>query len=369
MNEFNFSFTICNTKELQEDFKYFRNGPSTNYYKRITVEEFKQTLNKYPMFEPWFIDDDHTYKRETFNDASHLSWRSITYYVLKENQNQPDVNTPEIWYNLKYNYFGAITYGRLDLNLVKLFYEIACDLNSILFLDNGNFVTSQYIAKLELRSNSDIPKLTQKQEEVLSEVDTDASWIYIPTDKNKEIISYVGASSKESEIVSGLYKAFEKDFTGLATYQSHSILFGKNLMTLSLPELKNSSKPINEDDLQKIIWNLSIRFGEAQFYSYNKYEVWYIHYRNGALVYSGTNGDDGPFHIIGSITEEIELSESKVKELAEANGIGIEDFLIGCMKNKIKCHLIEAKNGMQVWWDGIMNDVNKAMKEDKKKKE
>jgi hypothetical protein len=46
----------------------------------------------------------------------------------------------------------------------------------------------------------------------------------------------------------------------LSTFH-YNILFGKNLMTLSLPELKNSSKPINEDDLQKIIWNLSIRFG------------------------------------------------------------------------------------------------------------
>jgi hypothetical protein len=85
------------------------------------------------------------------------------------------------------------------------------------------------------------------------------------------------------------------------------------------------------------------------------------------LAYSGTNGDDGPSYVAGSITEDIELSDSKVKELAEANGIGIEDFLIGCMKNKIKCYLIEAQNGMQLWWDGIMKDVKKAMEEDKKK--
>jgi len=32
------------------------------------------------------------------------------------------------------------------------------------------------------------------------------------------------------------------------------------------------------------------------------------------------------------------------------------------MKDKIKCHLIEAKNGMQVWWDGIMDQVNKDQK-------
>ncbi len=80
------------------------------------------------------------------------------------------------------------------------------------------------------------------------------------------------------------------------------------------------------------------------------------------MVYSGTNGDDGPSHIIGNITEEIELSESEVKELADANGIGIEDFLIACLKDKIKCQLIEAKNGMQVWWDGIMDQVKKERK-------
>lgn len=220
--------------------------------------------------------------------------------------------------------------------------------------DLNRFITLEYLASLREKSKSKAPKFTQKQEDVLFEVDNDAAWIYLPTDKTQEVISYLSASSKESEIVSGLYKAFEKDFTGLATYQSHSIIFGKNLMTLSLPELKNSPKPVNDDIMHHVIWNLSIRFGEAQFYSYNEYEVWYIHYKNGELVYSGTNGDDGPSYVAGSVMEEIELSGTKVKELAEANGISIEDFLIGCMKDKIKCHLIEAKNGMQVWWDGIM---------------
>lgn len=368
MKDFHFDFTICNTEESQKEFILKKYEPVLKICKKIPIETFINVIQKYQQFEPWYVDDDCNYKRETFEDPSYLTGRCITFYIIKEGQSEPDIETPGIWYGLKNHTITAISYGRLDVNLVKLFYEIAFDLNSTLYLDNGNFVTPQYISKLERKSKREIPKLTQKQEDVLSEVDNDAAWIYIATDKTQEIISYLSGSSKVSEIVSGLYKAFEKDFTGLATYQSHSILFGKNLMTLSLPELKNSSKPINEDDLQKIIWNLSIRFGEAQFYSYNKYEVWYIHYKNGALVYSGTNGDDGPFHIIGSITEEIELSESKVKELAEANGIGIEDFLIGCMKNKIKCHLIEAKNGMQVWWDGIMNDVKKAMKEDKKKK-
>jgi len=188
----------------------------------------------------------------------------------------------------------------------------------------------------------------------------------LPKTSSQEIVSYLGSKSKESEIVAGLYKAFEKDFTGVATFQDHSIIFGKNLMTLPVPELKNSNKPVNDDMIHNVVWNLSLRFGEAQFYSYNEYEVWYIHYKNGDLVYSGTNGDDGPTHIFGSIAEEIELSDSKVKELAEENGIGIEDFLIGCMKEKIKCHLIEAKSSANMIWESIMADAKKMIKESKK---
>jgi len=364
MKDFHFDFTICNTEESQKEFISKKYEPVWKISKIIPFESFMNVIKTYPQFEPWYLNSDYIYIRENFEDKSHFSWRNFSFYILDNGKSEPDLYCPKICFGLKAhtNKVTAVCYARINIELVKLFYEIASHLDSTLYLDNGNFVTPQYIAKLELRSNNDRPKLTQKQQEVLSEVDNDASWIYIPTDKNKEIISYVGASSKESEIVTGLYKAFEKDFSGLATYQSHSILFGKNLLTLSLPKLKNSSKPINEDDLQKIIWNLSIRFGEAQYYSYNKDEVWYIHYKNGALVYSGTNGDDGPFYVAGSVMEEIELSGTKVKELAEANGIGREDFLIGCMKNKIKCHLIEAKNGMQVWWDGIMNQVKKELK-------
>lgn len=335
----------------------------------ITLEDFLEFVKVQPNFVSYFVNNEYEYEEVDFSKTDYLKWRSLKFYLKNNLSDFPSGNVTCLFYDIERNSIGAASYkNRIDDWIIL--YEIAGKLGFKLYCSYLNkFITLEYIDSLKEKSKSKGPKLTQKQEDVLSEVDNDAAWIYIPTDKTQEIISYLSGSSKENEIVSGLYKAFEKDFTGLATYQSHSILFGKNLMTLSLPELKNSSKPINDDDLQKIMWNLSIRFGEAQFYSYNKYEVWYIHYRNGALVYSGTNGDDGPFHIIGSITEEIELSESKVKELAEANGIGIEDFLIGCMKNKIKCHLIEAKNGMQVWWDGIMNDVNKAMKEDKKKKE
>jgi hypothetical protein len=365
MKDFHFYFTNNNSEESQKEFIMKKDEPVWRICKKIEFETFKNVIQKYHQFEPWYVDDDCTYKRENFEDPSHLTWRCITFYILKEGQSEPDIETPGIWYGLKDHTITAVSYGRLEVNLIKLFYEIAGNLDSTLFLDNGNFVTPLYIAKLELRSKSDRPKLTQKQEEMLSEVDNDAAWVYIPSDKTQEIISYVGASSKESEIIAGLYKAFEKDFTGLATYQSHSIIFGKNLMTLSLPELKNSPKPVNDDIMHHVIWNLSIRFGEAQFYSYNEYEVWYIHYKYGELVYSGTNGDDGPSYVAGSVMEEIELSGTKVKELAEANGISIEDFLIGCMKDKIKCHLIEAKNGMQVWWDGIMDQVKKELKSKK----
>lgn len=80
------------------------------------------------------------------------------------------------------------------------------------------------------------------------------------------------------------------------------------------------------------------------------------------MVYSGTNGDDGPSYVAGSIMEEIELSATKVKELAEENGINMEDFLVGCMKGKIQCHLIAAQNGAQIWWDGIMDQAKKDLK-------
>ena len=327
----------------------------------LALDIFLSIIKRYPSFEPWANIDG--YIKYSQDDPQCLKWRNLPFYIRKNGQNVPDQNSTSITYTYKGSLLTANIVGNIDKDELKILYKIAIELGCNLYYEDiKNFITLDYIDSLKEKSKSKGPKLTQKQEEVLSEVDTDASWIYIPTEKNQEIISYLGAFCKESEIVAGLYKAFEKDFTGLATYQSHSIIFGKNLMTLSLPDLKNSPKPVNDDITHHVIWNLSIRFGEAQFYSYNEYEVWYIHYKNGELVYSGTNGDDGPSYVAGSVMEEIELSGTKVKELAEKNGISIEDFLIGCMKNKIKCHLIEAKNGMQVWWDGIMNQVKTELK-------
>lgn len=358
MNSYNFLFTKQqNSKLLSKE----RFDPSIRGWE-MSFDEFKNEIEVLENFEPWIVNSDLIYER--FDPQKHdiTGWRGFDYYLKNEDKDFP-YEASSIGYSFEYHGYIEFSSYKNRIEDWYVAYNLAQKFGLNLYCSDLNkFITLEYIDSLKEKPKSKGPKLTQRQEEVLSEVDNDAAWIYIPTDKTQEIISYLSVSSRESEIVSGLYKAFEKDFSGLATYQSHSILFGKNLMTLSLPKLKNSSKPINDNDLQKIIWNLSIRFGEAQFYSYNKYEVWYIHYKNGELVYSGTNGDDGPSYVAGSIMEEIELSESKVKELAEENGIGIEDFLIGCKKEKIKCHLITAKNGRQVWWDGIMDQVKKDQK-------
>ncbi len=356
MKSYNFLFTRQkNTKLLSRE----RFDPNIRGWE-MTFDEFRRELNAFDCLEPLINVGYSNYER--FDPEKHniKNLRVLDYYLKNRDENYP-CEASSIGYSFEFRGYIEFSSYKNRIDDWYIAYDVAKKLGFSLYCSDLNkFITLEYLDSLKEKSKAKGPKLTQKQQEVLSEVDNDAAWIYLPTDKTQEIISYLSGSSKESEIVSGLYKAFEKDFTGLATYQSQSILFGKNLMTLSLPDLKNSSKPINDDDLQKIMWNLSIRFGEAQFFSYNKYEVWYIHYKNGALVYSVTNGGDGPSYVAGSITEEIELSDSKVKELAEANGIGIEDFIIGCLKNKIKCHLIEAKNGMQVWWDGIMNDVKKS---------
>ncbi len=325
----------------------------------MSFEEFKNEIEAIEGFEPLIELGYLKYERFDSNKHDITGWSRFDYYLKNEDKKYPH-EASVIVYNFElHGYIQFVTYkNRIDdwyviYNLAqKLGFNLYCS-------DLKKFITLEYLDSLKEKSTSKGPKLTQKQEEVLSEVDTDASWIYLPNTSSQDIVSYLGSKSKESELVSGLYKAFEKDFTGMATFQSHSILFGKNLMTLPVPELTNSSKPVNDDMTHNVVWNLSIRFGEAQFYSYNKYEVWYIHYKNGELVYSGTNGDDGPSHIFGSIKEELELSDSKVKELAEKNGIGIEDFLVGCIKGKIKCHLIESVSGAQLWWDGIMADVKK----------
>ncbi|HLO53040.1 MAG TPA: hypothetical protein VK169_02070 [Saprospiraceae bacterium] len=361
MKSYVFDFTKQNNAKLVYNETF---DPNLRGWK-MTFEEFKKEIEAYDAFEPWIINNDLKYERFDIEKHDIAGWTRFEYYLKNEDKDYP-YEASFIGYSFElHGYIQFVTYkSRIDDWYVA--YNIAQKLGFNLYCSDLNrFITLEYLNTLKEKSKSKGPKLTQKQEDVLSEVDNDAAWIYIPTDKTQEIISYVGASSKESEIVSGLYKAFEKDFSGLATYQSHSIIFGKNLMTLSLPDLKNTPKPVNDDIMHHVIWNLSIRFGDAQFYSYNEYEVWYIHYKNGELVYSGTNGDDGPSYVAGSITEEIELSDSKVKELAEENGIAIEDFLIGCMKDKIKCHLTEAQNGMQVWWDGIMDQVKKELKSKK----
>jgi len=313
----------------------------------VSFNEFKKEIENRPEFEPWIVNDDLKYEKFDPQKYDITGWSGFDYFLANDDNNFP-YEASVICYSFEFDKIGAVSYKeRIDDWYVL--YEIGQKMGFKLHSSDFNsFITLEFLDKLKDKWNKKGPKLSQKQEEVLSEVDNDAAWIYLPKTSSQAIVSYLGSKSKESEIVTGLYKAFEKDFTGVGTFQDHSIIFGKNLMTLPVPQLTNSSKPVNDDMTHNVVWNLSLRFGEAQFYSYNKYEVWYIHYKNGELVYSGTNGDDGPTHIFGSITEEIELSDSKVKELAEENGIGIEDFLIGCMKGKIKCHLIEAKSGAQI---------------------
>ncbi len=273
MKSYNFLFTKQkNTKLLSRE----RFDPIIRGWE-MTFDEFRRALNAFDCLEPLINVGYSNYER--FDPEKHniTNLRVLDYYLKNRDENYP-YEASSIGYSFEFRGYIEFSSYKNRIDDWYIAYNVAQKLGFNLYCSDLNkFITPEYLDSLKEKLKAKGPKLTQKQEDVLSEVDNDAAWIYIPTDKTQDIISYVGGSSKESEIESGLYKAFEKDFTGLATYQNHSIIFGKNLMTLSAPEMENSSKPAVKDDmLHNVVWNLSIRFGEAQYYSYNKYEVWYI---------------------------------------------------------------------------------------------
>jgi hypothetical protein len=236
---------------------------------------------------------------------------------------------------------------------------------NILLIHEDCIVDDKFIEKIKKadakRAMMPVKKetLTDDEINVLKALEHEASWIYLPkVEILQQLLQFFGRIYEEQNLSQSIFDAFEKGSIGIINFKKEVIIFGNTWQTLIK---KNYGQGDNMMEL--FIKDLSKRFEEAQFYCYNKFELSYIHFKKGELVYNITQADDIQINKSAPDLPILELSEYLIKDISEKNGKDLQSFFIDCFKFRMRATVVKG----QTYTQNLMQILKNEMKKDKRK--
>jgi hypothetical protein len=346
------TYTKHNTKE----------GGDSGY----TYDEFIDFINEYPQF----LNIENTYFKEYEYFKNVLKWDDKSINKYKNAVSEKTYAEFIIGYddsvarknpNLHYRSYTGISYckwisasiyGKENYKELKLFYDMAQKLNLNL-ITYDRLIDEAYLEALRIKEENRGIKLNKEQGHVLSCVEGQCRWFYIPTGDTEVIIKQLGLLKEiqEADITTIIDEVQNENKIAMATFLEDTIIFGMNVPYIQYPNLnaykltKGSSTPV----LQNTLNALSKTFGFAAYYEYNNDDELIASLafsKKGKFTYGHFSSEGQGVDIFGTQKKPMEVNQKSILKSAKKQGITPEDMLVNLMKQKQKVKYFTQCNWM-----------------------
>lgn len=328
------------------------NTPATVVNNHISKEVFHKVMNQFTQFtnvrdtifvEPTFIKE---YMQCSDYEIPEIIEKFDFVYLLDYDPKQFEKNVGVSDF-LKFSYvrWGQTVWAELkngeDYSNVKLLYEIAKSLNRNL-ITYKNLIDEPYLEALRIKEENRGIKLTKEQSHVLSSVEDQCRWWYVPTDDVAAVFSVFGIEPalKKADITGIIDDVQLESKIAIASFTGHTIIFGMNAPYIAYPDLTAylDIKKHDTPHLQNTLNKLSKTFGTAAYFEYNNDDeliaslAWSV---KGKFVYGRFTSEGEGSDIFGTQKKPMEVNQTTLLKTAKKLGMTPEDILTGLMKQKM----------------------------------
>lgn len=329
------------------------NTPATVVNNHISKEVFHKVMNQFTQFinvrdtifiEPAFIKE---YMQCSDYEIGEIIEKFDFVYLLNYDPKQFEKKVAvSDFQKFSYVRWGHTVWAELKngeaYGNVKLLYEIAKSLNRNLITYN-NLIDENYLEALRIKEENRGIKLTKEQSHVLSSVEDQCRWWYLPTDDVSAIFSIFGIlpDLKEADITEIMDDVQFENKIVVASFTGHTILFGLNAPYILYPDLAAymDKKDQQTPHVQAVLNKLSKTFGTAAYFEYNNDDemaaslAWSS---KGKFVYGKFTSEGEGTDIFGTQKKAMEVNQKTILKTAKKLGMTPEDILTGLMKQKQK---------------------------------
>lgn len=253
---------------------------------------------------------------------------------------------------VEYNYCILTFEQKVLYSELKLFHEFAKNLGCDLWdRDTIEIIDETYLEALRIKEENRGIKLTKEQSHVLSSVEDQCRWWYIPTDDVSAVFTIFGLQPdlKEADITEIIDDVQFENKIVVASFTGHTILFGFNAPYIAYPNLNayTDIKDQHTPHLQNTLNKLSKAFGTAAYFEYNNDDemiaslAWST---KGKSVYGRFTSEGEGMDVFGTQKKAMEVNQKTILKTAKKLGITPEDILTGMMKQKQKVRFFTQKN-------------------------
>jgi len=275
---------------------------------------------------------------EDYNDEN-LSNRFYLFYLWNENLSH---NFGYISYNSFSKTLNIELYHVEDFKSVNVLYDIAKQLNMTLYnCDKHVIIDDAYLVALRIKEENHGIKLTKEQSNVLSSIEDQCRWWYMPTEDVSAIFDILGIQTtlKETDIIEIINDVQFENKIAVATFTGHTIIFGFNAPYISYPNLDTylAKKERQTPHLQEVLNKLSKAFGTAAYFEYNNDDemiaslAWSS---KGKFVYGRFTSEGEGIDVFGTQKKAMEVNQKTIIKTAKKLGMIPKDILTGLMKQK-----------------------------------
>jgi len=194
----------------------------------------------------------------------------------------------------------------------------------------------------ELKLFHEFAKNLGEQSHVLSSVEDQCRWWYVPTDDVAAVFSILGIEPalKEADITGIIDDVQFENKIAVASLTGHTILFGFNAPYIAYPNLNAylDIKDQHTPHLQHTLNKLSKAFGTAAYFEYNNDDemiaslAWST---KGKFVYGRFTSEGEGTDVFGTQKKPMEVNQKTILKTAKKLGMTPEDILTGLMKQKM----------------------------------
>jgi uncharacterized protein (DUF427 family) len=303
--------------------------------------------------ETYFATDECKKKLKEIHGQEYEDESLIeTFYLFYEWNEDYKHNFGYIYYNNFSKTLNIELYSPEDYKSVHLLYDMAKQLKMTLYnCDKHLIVNQDYLEALRIKEENRGIKLTKEQSHVLSSVEDQCRWWYIPTDDVSAVFSIFGLQPdlKEADITEIIDDVQFENKIVVASFTGHTILFGFNAPYIAYPNLNAylDIKDQHTPHLQNTLNKLSKTFGTAAYFEYNNDDemiaslAWST---KGKFVYGRFTSEGEGMDVFGTQKKAMEVNQKTILKTAKKLGITPEDILTGLMKQKQKVRFFTQKN-------------------------
>jgi len=319
----------------------------------ISEEEFIKIIKLYPQFEcaqNTIFNEIEYLKLSLSNlreaDVKNIQKANSLCFLLNYNENKAieKYNKDSKWNYSHISWHTSIVahiVGKENYEELKLFYDIAKKLNLNLLTYDG-LITEAYLEALRIKEENRGIKLTKEQSHVLSSVEDQCRWWYVPTDDVAAVFTIFGIEPalKEADITGIIDDVQFENKIAVASLTGHTILFGLNAPYIVYPNLNAylDIKDQHTPHLQNTLNKLSKAFGTAAYFEYNNDDemiaslAWSS---KGKFVYGRFTSEGEGTDVFGTQKKPMEVNQKTILKTAKKLGMTPEDILTGLMKQKM----------------------------------